>query len=136
MDLKQVYADLKRDEGRRDRPYRDSVGVLSIGYGHNLEAKGLCEAALIAQLEYDVDSVILDLYKELPWWKDQPPQVQRVLINLAFNLGIGGLKTFVNTLALIKAGKYSEAADHLMDSLYARQVGQRADRLATILRSI
>jgi lysozyme len=131
-----VYSDLKRDEGRRDRPYRDTEGHLTIGYGHNLDAEGLCEAALQAQLEHDVGRALHDLDTMIPWWQFSHPKAKEVLINLGFNLGVVKLLNFKHTLDLIKSRNYVAAADALLDSLYARQVGTRAERLAALLRSI
>lgn len=131
-----LKADLKRDEGRRDRPYRDTRGILTVGYGHNLEAAPLCEEAISAQLDYDLHTHLQDLDATLPWWRDQPEAVQRVLGNLGFNLGVGKLVMFKLTLKAIKEGRYADAATQLRSSLYAKQVGQRAERLAILLESV
>jgi lysozyme len=135
--LEKLRSDLKRDEGRRALPYRDSLGYLTIGYGHNLDAEGLCEAALSAQLDYDIETkAIAPLDRNLPWWRSQPEGVQRVLANLMFNLGPAKLLKFKQTLRFIEARQYKSAADSLLKSLYAKQVGQRAIRLAEILRAV
>jgi lysozyme len=135
--IEELTEDLKRDEGRRDKPYRDTKGILTIGYGHNLEAEGLCEAALLAQLEYDIQTkAIAPLDRNLPWWREHPEDVQRVLANLMFNMGWGTLRQFKRTLKFIELGQYKAAAAALLESLYATQVGQRAERLAQILRSV
>jgi lysozyme len=130
-----LLADLKRDEGRKDLPYRDSRGILTIGYGHNLEAAPLCEAALQAQLACDLTTHLAALDAALPWWRQQPEPVQRVLGNMGFNLGAGRLVMFKQTLAAIQAGNYREAAAALRSSLYAKQVGERAERLAKLLET-
>src|ERR1043165_3806745 len=109
-----VYADLKRDEGRLDRPYPDTLGALTIGYGHNLDASGLCEPALQAQLECDVAAVIRDLDTMIPWWQFSHHTVKRVLINLGFNLGVPRLLNFKHTLDLLQARNYVAAADALL----------------------
>ena len=58
----------------------------------------------------------------------------RVLANMAFNLGIHGLLKFVRTLNAIERGNYDEAASHMLASKWAGQVGQRAQRLAAMMR--
>ena len=131
-----VESDLRRHEGVRSKPYKDTEGFLTIGVGHNLEAEGLCPAAIEAQLTYDIQTKALDpLHRCLPWWKDQPVQVRRALINLCFNLGINGLLKFVHTLPLIEKGHYREAAALLLQSRYAKQVGQRAREVASWIAS-
>lgn len=137
LNISLLEGDLKRDEGRRDKPYKDSRGFSTIGYGHNLDAEGLCEEALAAQLAYDIRTKALEpLYRTLPWAKDHPEKVQRVLANLTFNMGPEKLSQFKATLELIRLGRYPQAADQLMRTLYAKQVGQRASRLASLLRSV
>lgn len=134
--LNELMTELKRDEGRRDRPYKDTRGILTIGYGHNLMASGLCEAALSAQLDHDIHLVFSALDQRLPWWRKHPEPVQRVLANLCFNLGIDGLLKFKKTLPLIMAREYVAAADALMENgTYINQVGDRVGRLANLLRS-
>jgi lysozyme len=128
--------DLERDEGRESKPYRDTTGHLTIGVGHNLDAEGLCKEAIDAQLAYDVKTkAIGPLNRFLPWFIEHPENVQRALANLMFNLGPTRLLKFHRTLGLIRTKRYNEAADALLDSLYARQVGDRAKRVAALLRS-
>jgi len=132
-----VETDLRVDEGRRDRPYKDTKGLLTIGYGHNLVAEGLCQAAMDAQLHYDyLTKAVNPLTAHLPWWQTQPEPVQRVLGNLAFNMGIQTLLTLTQFLNLVKTGSYAAAAADLRATAYAKQVGDRAERLATLLDGV
>jgi lysozyme len=135
MDILKLTTELKRDEGVRDKPYLDTEGHLTIGVGHNLDAEGLCDAAITAQLKYDIDTkAIVPLDIHLPWWRLHPEPVQRALANLCFNLGIQSLLKFTTTLNLIQSRKYEQAARNLLKTLYAKQVGQRAQRVAQLLR--
>lgn len=132
-----LKADLERDEDRRSRPYRDTRGKLTIGVGHNLDAEGLCPAAIDAQLEYDLETKVFNqLDRHLEWSRNAPESVQRGLANLCFNLGIGGLLEFRETLRLLEAGRYKEAADQLLTNhRYHKQIGKRLDRIADLWRS-
>lgn len=129
--------DLERDEGRKSKPYKDSVGVLTIGVGHNLEAEGLCEEAINAQLEFDIRTKVTEpLRRYCPWSKDLPEAAQRGLGNLCFNLGINGLLKFKITLGHLEAGRFAAAADSLISNeRYHKQVGQRLDRVAELFRA-
>ena len=115
---KLLLADLKRDEGRKDRPYRDSRGILTIGYGHNLEAAPLCEAALQAQLDYDLTAHLADLDVALPWWRQQPEPVQRVIANLAYNIGESKLIVWRRTLGFLRPELSVDEADALAGAMY------------------
>lgn len=128
-----VRGDLRRHEGVRSRPYRDTEGYLTIGVGHNLDAEGICAEAIDAQLAYDIQKKAIEpLDRELPWWKEQPESVQRALINLCFNLGISGLLKFTQTLPLIEKGHYRKAAAQLLtNKRYVSQVRGRALEVAS-----
>lgn len=131
-----IEADLVRDEGIRDRPYVDTTGHSTIGVGHNLSASGLCDEAIFAQLRFDIAKVEHTLDSALPWWIERPEEVQRVLLNLGFNLGVAGLLGFRTFVALVESEDYAGAAEDLLKTRYAKQVGSRAIRLAKLLRSV
>ena len=135
-----LIAELRRDEGVRYEPYDDTVGVKTVGVGHNLMAKPLgliyplTDAEVDRILALDIADTIEDLDDKLPWWRELSEVRQRALANMAFNMGIGGLLGFRNTLAAIMAGRYDAAAKGMEDSKWARQVGKRAERLAKMMR--
>ncbi|MFQ5421037.1 MAG: hypothetical protein ACE5EY_11830, partial [Anaerolineae bacterium] len=55
-------------------------------------------------------------------------------INMAFNLGRTRLARFGKMWAAIHIGDYALAAEEMLDSRWARQVGERAHRLAEMMR--
>lgn len=134
--ISSLSRDLERDEDRKSNPYRDSRGFLTIGVGHNLDAEGLCDAAIDAQLAYDLqEKVVKPLARYLPWHSLHSENIQRALGNLCFNLGIGGLLEFRETLSLIEHRHYPEAAAHLLtNSRYHSQIKSRLDRIAELIR--
>lgn len=125
-----IYEQLTRDEGKRNGPYRDSVGKLTIGVGHNLDDKPISDRAVQVILADDVKDAKYDLFKSLPWAKDLSEARQGALINLVFNMGIGGLLAFKHALDAMQSGDWHKAAAELLDSKYAKQVGPRAHRVA------
>ncbi|MBP8273529.1 MAG: glycoside hydrolase family protein [Acidobacteria bacterium] len=118
------------DEGVRNFPYKDTVGKLTIGVGRNLDDRGLSDQEIGVLLENDIAIVVEELDRHLPWWREMNDVRQRVLANMCFNLGWPKLRGFVNTLAAMQRGDYQVAADGMRASLWARQVGARARRLA------
>lgn len=133
MDKKKLQEELIYDEGAKAKVYNDPLGVPTIGVGRNLRDKGLSKDEILFLLSNDIDEIIVQLDNFLPWWKNLSDARQRVLANMAFNLGINGLLKFKNTLALIEAQKYEAAAEGMLHSLWARQVGNRAQRLARMM---
>lgn len=130
FDTEQLAESLIVDEGFSGVPYQDTVGKWTIGYGRNLSDNPLTKAEAAMLLGADVGRAIADLDRRLPWWRNLDPVRQQVLANMAYNLGITKLCGFVNTLAAMKAGDYAKAAQGMIDSRWARQVGARAHRLA------
>jgi lysozyme len=54
---------------------------------------------------------------------------------MAFNLGTNGLLSFANTLKFIKDKDYIRAADNMLKSKWAEQVGKRALTLSEMIRT-
>ena len=125
-----IIEQLKRDEGVRLKPYRDSVGKLTIGVGRNLDDVGIDANEADFLLSNDVVRAGLELSTHLPWTDKLDDARRGVLLNMTFNLGIAGLLTFRNTLSLIQNGHYAAAAAAMLDSKWAAQVGPRAQRLS------
>jgi lysozyme len=134
MDSEKLIRELTRDEGLRLKPYRCSAGKLTIGIGRNLDDVGISHGEAEILLRNDIARAEADLDRDLPWWKTLDEVRRRVLVNMAFNLGIRGLLGFKNTLELVRTGRYLDAAQHMLDSKWAKQVGPRAVRLATMMR--
>lgn len=121
---------LTRDEGLRLKPYRDSVGKLTIGIGRNLDDEGISEEEADFLLRNDLSTHDSALIRALPWITNLDEARAGVLRNMCFNMGIHGLLGFRQTLALIQQGDYAGAAREMLNSHWAEQVGARAQRLA------
>ena len=128
---------LIRDEGKRLTPYRDTIGCLTIGVGHNLDAHGISDEVCDLLLTDDIARVEAGLRVRLPWATPDRLGEARygVLANMGFNLGVAGLMRFRLMLAAVEAGDWTEAAKEMLDSEWARQVGDRAERLAEQMRT-
>lgn len=130
-----IIDQLKRDEGYNPKPYRDSLGKLTIGYGTLIE-DGLdqeeCEWLLQHRYQIRAKNPVAQY---IPWSNSLDDARLGVLENMAYNLGIFGLLSFKNMLSMIQSGDYKGASVHLLDSKYAMQVGARAHRLAVQLET-
>lgn len=134
MNTDSLILELERDEGLSLKPYRDSVGKLTIGVGRNLDDVGITQEEARFLLLGDIHSATAALDERLPWWTGLDEVRQRALANMMFNLGPDRLLGFKNTLALIHLGDYLAAAQAMLASKWAAQVGPRAERLAVMVR--
>jgi lysozyme len=123
MDKEKLKEQLKIDEGIRYSLYRDSLGFLTIGVGHNLDSKSISLAAVEQILQDDIEDTIKSLDQKLPWYPSLSENRQLVLANMCFNLGINKLLEFRNTLKAIQEGRYEDAAEGMKNSRWATQVG-------------
>ena len=133
--LQDLIEDLKRDEGFRSHPYKDTVGILTIGYGRNLEENGISQKEAEMLLKHDIGHSIEEVNHAFPWVQQAPLAVKRALYNMHFNLGLSRLSGFVRMLASLEARAYRDAAAHALDSKWATQVGARAERIAELFRN-
>lgn len=129
---------LKRDEGQVLHAYTDSLGYWTIGTGRLIDARrggGITPFESDFLLANDIERKRQQLYQALPWTATLEPIRRAVLLNMAFNLGVDGLLQFRQTLALVRAGNFGAAADEMLHSEWAQQVGDRALRLAKQMES-
>jgi lysozyme len=134
--------DRRRDEGLRLIAYPDPVSggaPWTIGYGHTGREvhPGLVwtQAQAEAALTGDIAATGRGLDTAMGWWRDLEDLRQDCLANQAFNLGVHGLLGFGRYLGLVRARAFDAAADDEIHTLWARQVGARAERLARQMRT-
>lgn len=120
------------DEGVRYKPYKDTMGILSIGVGRNLDQVGIRPDEMALMLRNDIADAEKIARRLVPVFDQLSEERKAVIVNMAFNLG-PRLGSFVNTLAAINRRDFKDAADGMRASLWAKQVGARAERLAVIM---
>ena len=64
-----------------------------------------------------------------------PQQVQEVVINMCYQLGVNGVSKFRKAISAMQEGDWEEAANEMLDSLWARQTPNRAKELSDIVRN-
>lgn len=137
-----LLQELRRDEGVKYEPYKDTEDIWTVGVGHNLKAHPLpvgwsyplSDLQVNTLLAEDLVSDFTDLDTNFPWWRKMTYVRQRVIANMMFNLGYIRLSGFVNTLKAMEEGRYEYAASGMLASKWAKQVGDRAKRLAQMMR--
>jgi lysozyme len=127
-------AQLRIDEGVRQKVYKDSLGIESIGVGRNLRDKGLSMQEVDYLLENDLTDAERDARSLVVAFDKLSDERKAVLLNMALNLGRSRLASFKRLLEAVNAGAWEQAAAEMLDSLWASQVGERAQRLAKKMR--
>lgn len=132
--MKSIEEQLILHEGLKLKPYRDTVGKLTIGIGRNLDDKGISEDEALFLLRNDITEVREALGK-YDWFTALDPVRQKVLIDMAFNLGVAGLLGFKQMIAALERGDYLVAAAEMVNSRWYAQTRLRAIRLVKMMRT-
>ena len=115
-------------------PYRDSVKKLTIGYGRNLDDKGISEHEAEVMLTSDLEEALAEARK-LPYWERLNDARKLVIADMVFNLGLSKFLRFTKLAAALMLPDYSLAAHEMKDSKWYTQVTRRADVLVAAMLS-
>ena len=122
---------LKAHEGYRRFAYECSEGRLTIGYGTMIENGGHGIPEPIAEaLLTDYVNVIYAQMSAHRWFTDLNQARQECIVEMCYQLGVEGVSEFKNMISSLKAEIWLGAAEHALDSLWARQTPARAAEVA------
>lgn len=126
---------IKQHEGFESSPYHCPAGKLTIGFGTNLESRGITmdEAEYITQ--NDIDALSDKMTGAWSWFYLENEARQAALIDMGYNLGFAGLCGFKKMIAAFEVQDYETAANEAMDSRWFTQVGKRGNRIVEIIRT-
>ena len=139
MDRTALMKELIMDEGYKYEIYLDHLGYPTLGVGHLITQKDeeygqevgtvVHDERIKECLQNDIDIVCKELDEKMSWWRGLNDNRRRVMANMCFNLGYPRLSGFKNFLSAMKDENWEKAAEEMMDSKWATQVGDRAKRL-------
>lgn len=132
MRARTVQELVAQHEGLRLKPYRDTLGVLTIGYGRNLDAVGLRRNEAEMMLGNDLSAARVSA-KRYRWFNDLSDVRQAVVVDMHYQLGRAGFAAFTKTRAAIAASEWHTAADEMVASRWHEQTPTRCDRLARMM---
>lgn len=125
---------IKEHEGLSLKLYKCPAGRGTVGYGRNVEDKGIS----VAEAEYLLANDIRQAGEQLSrdyWWFPLLGEVrQAAMVDLFYNLGPLGLSKFVKFLKAMSSGEWQKAGDELERSLWFGQVGRRGPRVVAMVR--
>ena len=133
--MKDLLEKIKEHEGFVEHVYDDSLGIPTIGYGFAIKDlvldEDIAEEILIRKLEKLKRNAIA----RFKWLEDMPVEVQEVILNMCYQLGVTGTSKFRKAISALQEGDWEEAANEMLDSLWARQTPNRAKELSDIIRN-
>jgi lysozyme len=119
-------------EGIRLKPYRCPAGKLTIGIGRNLDDVGISKSEAYYLLDRDIARSVKEA-QSFAWFWQLDEVRQDVVVAMVFNLGFEGFREFGKTIAALASRNFTLAATEMLDSDWARQVGQRARTLSKMM---
>ena len=125
---------VKLSEGFRERVYKDTLGIDTIGYGFAIKDLVLDEDLAEIILRRKLDKLIDHADKKFKFLKDMPTEVQDVIYEMCYQLGITGVSKFKKTLAYLENYEFKMASVEMLDSRWATQTPNRAKKLSDIVR--
>lgn len=123
---------ISQHEGLRLEMYEDTMGIPTIGYGHNLREPISAEAAYLI-LEDDVNIAVRELDERMDWWRDLPENAQLVVASMVFNLGWPRFSRFKKFLSALEDRDFIKAAAEMEDSLWFQQIKSRGVELKEMM---
>ena len=133
--MKSLLESIKKHEGFVEHVYDDSLGIPTIGYGFAIIDlvldEDIAEDILIRKLE----RLKRNANSRFRWLEDMPVVVQEVILNMCYQLGVTGVSKFRRAISALQEGDWDEAANEMLDSLWARQTPNRAKELSNIVRN-
>jgi lysozyme len=146
MNLDKLRAEIAEDEGIKFEVYLDHLGLPTVGIGHLIRESDLehglpagtpvSEERVTELFEQDIQSVIEDCERLFSGFSELPEEVQRILANMMFNMGYNRLSQFKMLRAAVAEADWIDAASQMLDSRWARQVPNRANRLIERMKAV
>lgn len=140
-----VKEDLVRHEGYVTEIYLCSEGYPTFGIGHMVTEDDMehtwpvgtpvTDERILDVFAKDCEAAYTDACAIFLNLESHPMDVQRVVVNMAFNLGRSRLGKFKNMISAVNEGNYPKAADEMVDSRWYRQVKTRGVELVDIMRN-
>ena len=125
---------LKVHEGFSSTVYKCSANVYTVGYGRNLEHRGLTKAEAEYLLQNDIAEAENWCKTNLNYYKELSVARKAAILDMYVNLGPTGLLGFKKMHKALANKNYVVAGAEMLNSRWATQVGNRAIELSQIIK--
>ena len=128
--------EIKKHEGFSSTVYKCTAGYDTIGYGQRVKYLKVTEEQATEWLEEELQNLKYLLANRYDWFLPAPKEVQNIVINMNYQLGVSAFSKFKKTIYLLETEQYKEASVEMLDSLWAKQTPRRAKELSEVIRSL
>ena len=133
--MKNLIENIKESEGFVSHVYNDSLGIPTIGYGFAIKDLILDEDIAEEILLRKVKNLAQRVQNKFDWFNTAPDVIKEVVIEMCYQLGLGGFSKFKKTISYLEKENYLEASKEMLDSKWAKQTPNRAKKLSKIVES-
>lgn len=145
LDMEEIINRLVLHEGIKLKPYKCPAGYLTVGVGRNLItnpltkieqqvvgnlSQGITYDMAMYLLRHDIKRVLEECRNAFSFWQNLDCERKYALFDMCFNLGLYRLLKFKKMLKALDIGDYQCAAKECLNSKYAKDVANRAKRIA------
>ena len=127
---------IKEHEGYVGVVYKDSLGIDTIGYGFAIKDLELDEDICDIILERKLKNLNDRVRVRFEWYRYMPPQIQDVIMEMCYQLGVTGFSKFKKTILFLQNKQFHDASQEMLDSLWARQTPNRAKELSNRVKEV
>ena len=134
--MNDLFKRIKHHEGYRPKVYQCTMGYDTIGIGFAIKDLYLDEDIADMILERKLLKLIKRVRSKFDWLDSVPREVQGVLVEMSYQMGLSGVSKFKKALHAMQMFQWKLAATELLDSRWAKQTPNRAKELSNIIRSL
>ncbi len=127
---------IKQHEGYVGIVYKDSLGIDTIGYGFTIKDLELDEDICEIILERKLKELETRVNLKFKWFMYMPQEIKDVVMEMCYQLGVGGVSKFKKTIAYLQNKQWEEASVEMLDSLWAKQTPNRAKELSNRVKEV
>ena len=133
--MKNLIENIKESEGFVEHVYNDTLGIPTIGYGFAIKDLVLDEDLAEEILVRKVRELIARVDRKFDWFNIAPDVIKEVVVEMCYQLGLGGFSKFKLTISYLEKENYLEASKEMLQSRWAKQTPNRAKKLSKIVAS-
>ena len=139
MDIEQTKEAVKKEEGYRLETYKCTEGHLTGGYGHKMlkgETPPTDHAGWLKIFERDFARAMTGADDLLMLCPNIHETARHIVVEMVYQMGSYGVSRFKKFLQALQDSDYKEASVQMLDSRWAKQTPNRANRMSERMANI